>query len=166
MTVGSPPGADRDIVNQAAGFYWEDVIVGERARSSAQIVTEEEILAFATTYDPLPIHIDAQAAARGPYGKLTAAGTHMLAIRQKLLYDFVYPEGVVASIGYDEVRFLAPLHAGQQCHVEIEFLEKRASTKRADRGIVIIAMTLFADDTAVLSLRDIVLMRRRPAFAA
>ena len=87
----------------------------------------------------------------------------MLAIRQRLLYDFAYPGAVVASIGYDDVRFIAPLKAGQVCSIEIEFLEKRESKSRPDRGVLIIGMRLLGGDTTLLTLKDIVLVKRRRA---
>jgi len=77
------------------------------------------------------------------------------------VHDFAYGGGVIASIGLDEVRYLAPLRAGQACQVEIKFLEKRPSGKHADRGIAIIEMVMRADGAPVVSMKDIVLMRRR-----
>jgi acyl dehydratase len=147
-------GADPD-------FHWDDIVIGEKQRSSFYAVSEAEIMAFAARYDPLPIHVDPEAAAASQFGSITAAGSHMLAIRQRLVHEFAFGGGVVASIGYDEVRFLAPLRAGQACQVEVEFLEKRPSGKRPDRGVAIIGMTLFADGVPVLKLRDVALMRRR-----
>jgi acyl dehydratase len=146
-----------------AGFSFEDVVIGAVETSSTFLLTEEEIIAFAGKYDPLPIHVDHLAAAAGPFGVITASGAHMIAIRMRLIHDFAYGGGVIAAIGLDEVRFLAPLRAGQTCQVEIEFLEKRESAKRADRGVVTIRQTLLADGAPVLSLKDLVLMRRRPA---
>jgi len=73
----------------------------------------------------------------------------MLAIRMRLVHDFAYGGGVVASIGLDQVRYLARLRAGQDCQVRITFLEARPFAKRADCGV------------AVLSMKTIVLMRRR-----
>jgi acyl dehydratase len=149
-----------------AGFSFEDVVIGSVETSSAFLLTADEIIGFASRYDPLPIHIDQAAAAAGPFGVLTASGAHMVAIRMRLIHDFAYGGGVIAAIGLDEVRFLAPLRAGQTCQVEIEFLEKRESAKRPDRGVVTIRQTLLADGAPVLSLKDIVLMRRRPAAQA
>jgi acyl dehydratase len=145
-----------------AGFAFEDVVIGAVETSGDFLVTEAEIIAFASRYDPLPIHIDRQAAAAGPFGVLTASGAHMIAIRMRLLHDFAYGGGVIAAVGLDEVRFLAPLRVGQTCKVESEFLEKRQSTKRPDRGVVTIRQSLLADGAPVLTLKDIVLMRRRP----
>jgi len=145
------------------GFTFEDVVIGAVETSSEFLVTEAEIISFASRYDPLPIHVDQQAAAAGPFGVLTASGAHMIAIRMRLLHDFAYGGGVIAAVGLDELRFLAPLRVGQTCKVESEFLEKRDSAKRPDRGVVTIRQTLLADGVPVLTLKDIVLMRRRPA---
>jgi acyl dehydratase len=142
-------------------FTWEDIVVGATEKSSIYRVSADEMMDFARRYDPLPIHVDAQAAAASPFGSLTASGVHMLAIRMRLLHDFAYGGGVIAAIGLDEVRYLAPLRAEQECQVQIKFLEKRPSSKRADRGIAVIEMIMFADGVPVLSLKDIALMRRR-----
>jgi acyl dehydratase len=142
-------------------FCWEDVVIGQTLTSSSYLVSEEEIVDFARRYDPLPIHVDKAQAAASQFGSLTAAGSHVLAIRQRLVHEFPYCGGVIAAIGNDEVRFLAPLRAGQSCRLEVVFLEKRPSSKSGDRGVVVIEMTLAAEGRPVMKLRDIVLMRRR-----
>jgi len=150
-------------VGSDSGCTWDDITVGATETSSLYRVTTDEIIVFARQYDPLPIHVDPEAGAASQFGSLTASGVHMLAIRMRLLHDFAYGGGVIASIGLDEVRFLAPLRANQDCQVQINFLEKRPSSKRTDRGVVVIEMIMSADGTPVLSLKDIVLMRRRSA---
>ena len=142
-------------------FRWEDVVVGERHRSGPYTLSEDEIIAFARRYDPLPIHLDPAAAAASPFGGLTASGSQMLSVRQRLLYDFAFSGGVIVSLGFEEVRYAAPLRAGRRCVVEIEFLAKRPSNSQPERGIVTIGTTLLAEDEAVLTLRENVLMRRR-----
>ncbi len=136
-------------------------MIGTTETSSIYLITEDEIIAFASRYDPLPIHVDREIAAASQFKSITASGVHILAIRMRLVHDFSYGGGVIASIGLDEVRYLAPLRAGQACQVEIKFLEKRPSGKQADRGIVIIEMVMRADGVPVASMKDIVLMRRR-----
>lgn len=142
-------------------FCWEDITVDEVMRSGSYVITEDEIMAFARQFDPLPIHADRAAAAAGPFGVLTASGAHILALRLRLMGDFAFPGGVIAAVGYDEVRFLAPLRANQTYQVEIRFASKRPSASRPDRGIVTLAATLLADDQPIMTLTDTVLMRRR-----
>jgi acyl dehydratase len=142
-------------------FRWEDIVLGEIMRSGIYTVTEDEIVTFARKFDPLPIHVDRDYAATGPFGTLTASGTHMLAIKQRLMHDFVFREGVLASLGFDETRFLAPLRPDQRCQIEVRFVEKRPSGSRADRGIAQMSITFLADDEPVMTQRDNVLMHRR-----
>jgi acyl dehydratase len=47
----------------------------------------------------------------------------------------------VASLGWDEVRFKAPIVAGDRLRVRFRFIEKRP-TRDAGRGIVIEAIEL------------------------
>ena len=68
-----------------ADFTFEGVVIGAVETSSSFLVTDAEIIAFASRYDPLPMHIDQHAAAAGPFGALTASGVHMIAIRMRLL---------------------------------------------------------------------------------
>jgi acyl dehydratase len=145
--------------------YWEDVAIGEKLRSGVTIATEEQILTFAQQFDPLPVHVDRAAAAASPFGTLTAPGTYMLALRVRLSHDFAFAGSLIAAVGLEEVRFRAPLRAGQTCQVENEFLEKRPSRSDATRGIVVIGSALLADGEPVLTLKDVVLMRRRPTSA-
>lgn len=142
-------------------FAWDDVILGACERSSTFRVQESDALRFAREFDPLPVHVDPAEAAASPFGGLTCSGSHIFAIRQKLMHDFAFAQAVIAAIGVDEVRYHAPLRPGQTCHVEIEFISKTASRTRADRGIATIKVSMFADDVLVLSLTDIALMRRR-----
>ncbi len=84
-----------------ADFTFEDVVIGAVERSKTFRLTEAEIIAFAGRYDPMPIHLNQQAAAAGPFGVLTTSGAHMIAIRMRLINDFAYGGGVIAAIGLD-----------------------------------------------------------------
>lgn len=142
-------------------FRWEDVVVGEALQSDFYPVSGQEIIEFARRYDPLPIHIDHAAAAAGPFGVLTGSGCHMIAIRQRLMHGFAFSGGVLASLGFGDIRFVAPLLPGARCQVEVRFTDKRVSSSRPDRGIVGFANILRADDVPILTLQDTVLMKLR-----
>ncbi|MGE4481965.1 MaoC/PaaZ C-terminal domain-containing protein [Acidocella sp.] len=149
-----PSGAD-------PAFRLEDIVVGRKELSGTYVVSEAEIIDFGERYDPLPIHIDIEVAKASPFGGIIAAGGHMLAIKQLLLHDFSYAGGVIASLGHDEVRFLKPLRGGATCQVEIEWLAATPSTSKPERGTAVIGLRLLADGIAVMTLKDLVLMKRR-----
>ena len=60
-------------------LYFEELEIGTRSAAGPYIVSKDEIIQFAKQYDPVPRHIDEQAAARSVFGGLTASGSHTFA---------------------------------------------------------------------------------------
>lgn len=54
--------------------FLDDLKPGERFVTAGITLTEARIIEFALQYDPQPFHLDADAAARSPYGGLIASG--------------------------------------------------------------------------------------------
>ncbi len=70
----------------------------------------------------------------------------------------------VANLGWDEVRFPAPLFHGDTVHVETEVLELRDTKSRPQNGIVIFEHRAYNQaDTLVARCKRTALMMRRPA---
>jgi acyl dehydratase len=141
-------------------IYFEDMIVGQYMTSPAVVVDRDEMVDFAKRWDPLPIHVDSEVAASR--GGPTAPGLFILAVKQRLIHQL--PEhAVIASFGYDEVRFHHPLRPGDEVHLRYEFVEARPSSSKPDRGIVTIRLSLVRndDDEVVMSHLDTILVRRR-----
>jgi acyl dehydratase len=114
---------------------------------------------FARIWDPLPIHLDEEAT-RG-HGGLTASGPYLLAFRIRLIHRMARQPAVIASFGYDEVRFRAPAHAGDRLALHLNFERKRPSSSKPDRGVVTVRQSLINQDgTEVLTVLDKVLVRR------
>jgi len=119
-------------------FYFEDFRVGDSHDTVSYTVGKDEIIAYASKWDPQPWHVDEDAAAASMFGGLTACSAHIFAI-----FCLVSPQwrnGAVqqplASLGFDELRMLKPVYAGDTltCISTVEVA--RASSSKADRGIV------------------------------
>ena len=98
-------------------------------------------------------------------GGLTASGTYLLALKLKLIHTLPFRRTVIGSAGFDEVRFLRPVHAGEIVQVALEWIVKRRSRSKPDRGIIT-ARNLLVDAAGqpVLSHRDTLIIRlRNPA---
>ena len=54
--------------------YFEGFIAGECATAGEYLVTEAEIIEFASKWDPQPFHVDLAAAEASVFGGLTACG--------------------------------------------------------------------------------------------
>ena len=141
-------------------IYFEDVIPGTLLRAGPYVIPEQEVMTFAAAWDPLPIHIDKAYAAS--HGGLTSPGVYLLAVKLRLVHSLPFQKTVIASVGYDEVRFLKPVHPGEALSLELEWTGKRRSQSKPDRGIVTGRYSLI-DGTGevVLSHLDTILMRLR-----
>jgi acyl dehydratase len=141
-------------------IYFEDVMPGATLRAGPYVIPESELMTFAAAWDPLPMHVDKVYAAR--HGGITAPGLYLLAVKLRLIHSLPFQNTVIASVGYDEVRFLKPVHPGEALTLELKWTDKRRSRTKPDRGIVTGRYSLIngmAD--VVLSHLDTILMRLR-----
>jgi len=130
MTTTSPT-PQRDIL------YWEDFKVGETIEMGSHRFTAEEIIAFGQQFDPQPFHVDQQAARESFYGTLIASGWHTCSIAMRLMCDsYVNRTRSMGSPGVDNIRWLAPVKAGDTLTYRRIALEARASRSRPDAGLV------------------------------
>jgi acyl dehydratase len=143
-------------------IYFDEIEVSSCIAGPSQTIDREEMVEFAKTWDPLPIHLDEEFAR--PYGGLTASGPYLLAFRIRLIHRMERQPAVIASFGYDEVRFKAPAHAGDKLSINLDFEKKRLSSSKPDRGIVTVRQSLINQNgKLILSVLDNVLVPRREA---
>lgn len=118
-------------------LYWEDM--PEEGYDSYDVeytVSKEEILDIARRYDPLPFHLDEEAAKKTIYGGLTAPGVLTQCINVWLISRSLPAAAVIGLVGKDEVIFPAPVRPDDRLHLERESLGKRLSRSKPDRGLV------------------------------
>ncbi len=141
-------------------IYFEDVVPGTTLHAGPYVISEQELMRFAAAWDPMPMHVDKAYAEK--HGGLTAPGTYLLAVKLKLVHSLPLRRTVIASIGYDEVRFHRPVRAGESLNLMLEWTGKRRSESKPYRVIVKGRYALVdAAGEAVLSHLDTVLMRLR-----
>jgi len=136
-----------------AKWYFEDFELGQRIALPPIRVSPEEIVAFAREYDPQPMHIDPEAAARGHFGGLIASGWHTAALMMRSLATW-FREAEVQSLGspgVKEMRWLTPLRpdVGYAGHFEVRELRRAASRPMGIVG----QSTVFADPAGTEAFR-------------
>lgn len=143
--------------------FYEDVEVGRTYDCGETTVTEDEIVAFAEQFDPLPMHTDPEKAEDGPHGGLIASGYHTLSLTVRLLVEgYRGDRAVIAGLSIDDVTWHRPVRPGDTLTASITMDEKRVSNENPINGIV--SMTVEArngDGELVLSYRDNELVRVR-----
>jgi acyl dehydratase len=146
--------------------YWEDMKVGDKSRFGAYRVTREEVIRFATAYDPQPFHLDDAAAATTHFGRLAASGWHTCAMTMAMLVEGGRedPHAGLGSPGVDELRWLKPVYPGDTLSVETEIVELRPSNSKPQLGSFRSNVTVYnQDEEPVMRMISIVLVARRPA---
>ncbi len=146
-------------------LYFEDIVPGAKSSFGRYEVTREEVVEFATKYDPQPFHLSDEAAAKTHFGKLAASGWHTTAMMMRMLVDNMsaIQQAGLGSPGLDELRWLTPVYPGDILRVETEVLDKRPSRSRPDMGSFRSKATIYnQDNIAVMTVISIGLIRRRP----
>lgn len=143
--------------------YFEDYVEGSTFEYGAISLTAEEIMDFAKRYDPQPIHVDPEAAARGPFAGLIASGWHTAGVMMRLLADnFISHVAGMASPGVDELRWLLPVRPGDTLSIRVTVLEARRSRSKPGRGIVrSLVEVLNQNKDVVMSLKPVSLVKCR-----
>ena len=146
--------------------YFEDIEVGAKHSFGSYEVTREEVIQFATMYDPQAFHLDDEAAAKTYFGKVSASGWHTCSMTMRMLVDDMAGHQVASlgSPGVDELRWLRPVYPGDTLRCESEFLEKRQSNSKPEMGSYRSKVSVFnQDDQPVLTMISIALIRVRGA---
>lgn len=112
-------------------------MVGNTATYGPISATGDEILDFATKFDPQPIHIDEAAAAAGPFGGVIASGWHSASLMMRLYVDhYMSHTASLGGPGIDELRWTAPVRPDDRLTLRTTVLETRPSRSKPDRGLL------------------------------
>ena len=116
--------------------YFEDLAIGEVRESSSRTLTRDEMLAFASQYDPQYFHADAEAAKGSTFGELIASGIHTMAIWRQLDHEIAHDVAWICGVAWNDVRFRVAVRAGDTLRARSKCLTKRESGSDPRRGVV------------------------------
>lgn len=117
-------------------IWYEDFEPGTVLRSPSRTITTDDIDRYAElTGERHPVHMDEAFARSVGFRGRIAHGLFGLALIEGLKAELgCFETSVIASLGWDNVRFLAPLEPGDEVHLELELGTRRPSSKPG-RGI-------------------------------
>lgn len=122
----------------------------------------EDVIAFASRYDPQYFHLDAEAARESLFGELVASGLHTLSA----VFGHVMGSGLITgiSIGGNQIdsKWPAPLRPGEEIAVRVEVQEIRPSRSGRALGVAKLRYTArrVADGVLVLDAVGTHFLRR------
>jgi len=133
---------------------FKDFEVGMVVTHPPVVVTREEILAFARSYDPQPFHVNEEAAKDSRWGGLISSGWLTCVIAMRMVCDVALKDSEsFGSPGVERLRWPKPVRPGDALRLEATVDSKRVSSTRSDLGILRWTWRMYnQDDDLVLEL--------------
>jgi acyl dehydratase len=124
---------------------FDQVEIGECTELGAFTFTTDDIIAFASAFDPQRFHLDEAAAKASLFGGLCASGWHTGAVWMRLMVahrrrvESLMGDGMPqlgSSPGFKALKWLKPVFAGDTIRYASTTTDKRASNSRPGWGLV------------------------------
>jgi acyl dehydratase len=121
-----------------AGVWFDELAIGQVFHHQIRrTVTEtDNVLFSAMTHNPALLHLDEEYMKGMPFGQRLVNSAFTLGLMVGISVGDTTLGTAVANLGWDEVRFPAPLFHGDTVHVVTEVIELRESKSRPEAGIV------------------------------
>lgn len=118
-------------------WAYEDFAEGGQIEFGEKTVTAEEIIEFASEFDPQPMHIDEAAGKASLLGGLSASGWHTCSMFMRMLCDGLLLDSTSQGApGIDYVKWKKPVLAGDTLRARTTVLSRRVSAKRPNLGFI------------------------------
>ena len=146
-------------------YYFEDFSVGRVFDSGTRQLSEQDILGFASEYDPQYFHTDPEAAKQSIFGGLIASGWQTVGVCMRLMCDsYLLETSSLGSPGVDAVRWVKPVYPGDTLRMRATVIAAKPSSSKPDRGIATMRCEVFNQkDELVMHMQSMQMMGRRPA---
>jgi 3-hydroxybutyryl-CoA dehydratase len=142
---------------------FDDFAVGDVFVTGGRTVEASDIHSFAgLTGDHYPLHVDEEYARTTRFGGRIAHGPLTFSIAVGLMaLSGVYGDAIVALLGCDEMRALAPVRPGDTIRVRAEVVGTETGENPKYGTLVVDYHVLNQADVEVMTFRWIMLARRR-----
>ncbi len=128
-------------------------------------VTREDIISFATEYDPAPFHTDEEAAKPSLLGGLCASGFHTCSLTMRMLCDAYMLESTCeGGAEVERIDWHVPVRPGDMLSGKSIVTKARQSRSRPDITIITFQNETYNQDgVCVLTLVNTVFFRKAEA---
>ena len=149
-----------------AGLYFEEFEQGQVFQHAIRrtITEADNVLISTLTHNPAALHLDeAYCREHTEFGQRLVNSCLTLSLMVGISVNDTTLGTAVANLGWDEVRFPAPLFHGDTLRVETEVIERRESRSRPDNGIVIFEHRGYNQENELVGIcKRTALMLRKP----
>ncbi|MBR1167520.1 MaoC family dehydratase [Bradyrhizobium liaoningense] len=117
--------------------WFDDLRVGMKFKTASWQLAASDIKRFAWEYDPQPMHLDEDAAAKTIFRGLAASGWHTASIAMNLVVQSrPFGRHPIIGMGVDGLRWTAPVRPGDVLDLEGEIVSLIPSTTKPHGSVV------------------------------
>jgi acyl dehydratase len=132
-----PSPATQHIAKTGVRWHWEDFHEGLSLTFGPKLVERDEVIRFATDFDPQPFHLSEEAGKTSLFGGLAASGWHTAGMVMRLMCDgFLLDSSSLGSPGLDSLKWLKPVMGGDEIRARMIILGTRPMNSKAHVGLV------------------------------
>ena len=136
-----------------ATLFFEDLTPGRQFDLGVVVIDLDDMIAYAERFDPQWYHVDVAAAEASEFGGVIASGFYTISLFMRAYVDHVLSRAAAAaSPGLEELRWRAPVYAGDKIAIRLDVLDSALSAAKPGLGTVTLAatMTRVGDEREVL----------------
>jgi hypothetical protein len=145
-------------------YYWEDFFKGQVFQCGPVQISEQEILQFASQYDPQRFHVNTEAAKNTPFKGLIASGWQTGSLMMRMVCDgFLVNSSSIGSPGLESLKWLKPVRPGDILRTSVEVLETRPLNSKPHLGMMNSRWScLNQNDELTTTLEAWIMFEKRP----
>jgi acyl dehydratase len=118
-------------------YWYEDMTPGRVFDLGKKTVSAEEIIRFASEFDPQSFHLSEEAGKNSILGGLSASGWHTCSMMMRMFYDnLLHWSSSEGAPGIDLIEWRKPVLAGDTLTATTTVLEVRPLKSRPGVGMV------------------------------
>lgn len=148
------------------GLYYEEFEVGDvfEHRPGRTITDVDNIWFTLLTMNTQQVHFDQNYASKTEWKKLLVDSTFTLALVTGMSVKTLTGK-VVANLGWNNVKLINPVFAGDTLYAESTILEKRESKSRPSQGIIkVLTKGINQDGIEVISFERVFMVYKKAHF--
>ncbi|MGC5772756.1 MaoC family dehydratase [Paenibacillus pabuli] len=133
---------------------FNEFFVGQTFKTKSLEMSKEDIMRFASEFDPQYMHLDEDKAKKGRFNGIIASGVQTLAVTFKLWIETgSYGDDVIAGTAFNNIKFIKPVYPGDILYTLVEVIEVKE--KRNDTGLVTVRFSTFNHNEELVFTGDL-----------
>lgn len=139
---------------------FEDFQPGHFGTFGPHVAHRDDIIAFATDFDPQPMHINEEAGRNSLLGGLAGSGWHMASLAMRMAADgFLSATSGARTYRIDEIRWLSPFFPDQPLMLSVDVLSVEPFAQNPACGLITFQLALLkAGDKPMLTMKVQIVM--------